>query len=74
MRTTVELPDSVFRELKALAAHRGISMKSLIRSAVEVEIRKPETKTPRHAKFPILHSRKPGTLTLNNAEIDDLLA
>jgi hypothetical protein len=73
MRTTVDLPDQLFRELKAVAARRGIPLKSVIRTAVEEEIRKPEGTVRKRLKFPLLPSRDPGTLTLTNAEIEDLL-
>ncbi len=74
MRTTIELPDLLFRELKAVAARRGASLKDVIRTAVEVEIRKEHGKAARKLKFPLLPSSEPGTLNLTNAEIDDLLA
>jgi hypothetical protein len=74
MRTTIDLPDPLFRELKAVAARRGISLKNVIRTAVEVEIRKADIKAGRRVKFPLLPSSEPGTLNLNNAEIEDLLA
>ena len=74
MRTTIDLPDPLFRELKAVAARRGMSLKNVIRSAVEEEIRKTERTARRRIQFPILASEEPGTLNLTNAEIDDLLA
>ena len=72
MRTTVDLPDQLFRELKAIAAKRGTSLKTVLRTAVEEEIRKAERKRSRKVKFPLLSSRKPGSLSLTSAEIDDL--
>ena len=72
MRTTIDLPDPLFRELKALAARRGTSLKTLIRGAVEEEIRKTESKAGRRVKFPLLSSRDPGSLRLTNADIEDL--
>ena len=74
MRTTVDLPDPLFRELKALAAKRGLSLKTVIRTAVEDEIRKADKKTGNKVKFPVLPSRKPGSLNPSNAELEDLLA
>jgi hypothetical protein len=74
MRTTIDLPDPLFRELKALAARRGTSLKTVIRAAVEEEIRKTEGKAGRRVKFPLLSSREPGSLHLTNAGIDDLSA
>ncbi len=35
MRTTLDLPDPLFRELKALAARRGVAMKDLIARYIE---------------------------------------
>lgn len=74
MRTTIDLPDPLFRELKTVAAHRGTSLKNLIRTAVEEEIRKTQRKAGRRVKFPLLESREPGSLDLTNAEIEDLSA
>jgi hypothetical protein len=66
------LPDPLFRELKSIAAMRGTSLKTVIRAAVEEEIRRTETQTGRRLKFPLLSSKQPKTLNLTNAEIDDL--
>jgi hypothetical protein len=74
MRTTVDLPGPLFCELKAVAAQRGTSLKSVIRDAVEREIRKAQSKTIRRLKFPPLLSNEPGTLNLTNTDIEDLLA
>ena len=74
MRTTIDLPDPLFRELKAVAARRGKSLKAVIQTAVEEEIRRVERRAGRRVKFPVLSSREPGSLALTNAEIEDLSA
>ncbi len=38
MRTTIDMPDALFRKTKAVAALRGSSMKELIIHAVEREL------------------------------------
>ncbi len=73
MRTTIDLPDPLFRELKAAAASRGTSLKNVIRKAVEAEVHAEERKAGRRVKFPLLSSNNPGSLNLTNAEIEDLL-
>jgi hypothetical protein len=73
MRTTVDLPDPLFRELKAFAARSGSSLKVVIRHAVEAELGKSKSQTGHRVKFPVLPSRKPESLNLTNAEIEDLL-
>lgn len=74
MRTTLDLPDPTFRQLKVLAARRGQTLKQVLRSAVEKELAGTGRTRSRRVKFPILDSRQPGTLNLTNAEIEDLLA
>ncbi len=74
MRTTLELPDPTFRQLKSLAAQRGTSLKHLLRTAVERELALASgRRSGRRLKFPILDSREPRSLHLANAEIEDLL-
>jgi len=69
MRTTVDIPDPIYRELKARAAREGRSVKELILQGVAVTLRSetppPEkSKSKRKLKFPILHSKNPGSLKL----------
>jgi hypothetical protein len=41
MRTTLELPDPLFREVKAIAANRGISLKEFFTEATRSFLRVP---------------------------------
>jgi hypothetical protein len=75
MRTTLEIPDDLFRRAKSKSALLGISLKDYISSALERELESParrESKS-RRVKLPLIHSKKPGMLRLTNAEIEDLL-
>ena len=40
MKTTIELPDVMFRQAKALAAARGVTLKRLFTEALEVQLRR----------------------------------
>ncbi len=73
MRTTVDLPAPLFRQMKATAALRGISIKDLVSAAVESEIAREESTEEYSVKLPLIRSKRPGTLHLTNAEIDNLL-
>lgn len=42
MKTTLEIPQALFREAKATAAKRGITLKSLFTEALEEKLRAPE--------------------------------
>ena len=72
MRTTIDLPDPVFRRLKAAAALNGVSLKEIILRAVEKELQ-PAPPKKRRIRFPLIRSKQPGTLSLTNAEIDEIL-
>ena len=72
MRTTVDLPDPVFRRLKATAALEGSSLKQIILRAIEKELHAVPLKR-RKARFPLIRSKEPGVLSLTNAEIDEIL-
>ena len=75
MRTTIDLPDSVFRETKALAAMRGITMKEFIIQALEqAKHTAPVKQSPeKRRKFPSFHLRSGRRLDLSNFDFDDLL-
>ncbi len=72
MRTTVDIPDSLYRALKKKAAHEGRTVKELVLRGVEIELRdNGEKKTRRNP--PVIHSDKPGSLELDNAKIFEII-
>ena len=76
MRTTVELPDPVFREMKALAARQGASLKEFVLRSIEKELTKARQSGRKRfsVKLPLVPSTRPGALrSMTNAEIEDLL-
>jgi hypothetical protein len=74
MRTTVDIPDPVYRRLKSRAAREGRSAKELILRGVEQVLRQPQRKRGRRVKLPLVPSKEPGTLHLDNAKIYDLIS
>ncbi len=72
MRTTVDIPDALYRELKGKAANEGRSVKEIILQGVERELRGAERR-PRRIKLPIVSSKKPGSLKLDNAKIFEII-
>jgi len=73
MCTTVDIPDSLYRELRSKAAREERSVKELILRSVELELRPPSKKRARRVTFPLLPSKKPGTLDIDNAKIYELI-
>ena len=66
MRTTVDIPDPVYRELKSRAALEGTTVKELILRGVSVTLRPQDHDTPRRRGLvpPVLESKQPGSLKL----------
>ena len=74
MRTTVDIPDPVYRRLKSRAASEGSSAKELILRGVEQVLKEPKRRRSRRVKLPLVPSKEPGTLHLGNAKIYDLIS
>ena len=74
MRTTVDIPDALYRELKSKAAREKRSVKELILRSVEVELRPRSKKRTRRVIFQLVPSKAPGTLDIDNAKIYDLIS
>ncbi len=71
MRTTVDIPDPIYRRLKVKAASQGRSLKELILRAVEKELVPPQKR--KRVDFPVLRSKEPGTLNLTNEQIYEII-
>jgi hypothetical protein len=75
MRTTIDLPDPLFRRTKAMAALRGTTMKELITRALEREIAEsaPPKRKPHRVKLPLIPWKGKKKLDLSNFDFDELL-
>jgi hypothetical protein len=72
MRTTVDIPDGIYRQLKSRAAREGTSTRALILKGVR-EVLKPSRRARgAPVSLPIIRSKRPGTVALDNAAIYDI--
>jgi hypothetical protein len=72
VRTTIEIPNPLYRQLKSKAASEGRSVKELVLRAVQLELHAPPKKlTPR--KAPVIKSKSPGSLYLDNDKIFEII-
>lgn len=75
MRTTVDIPDATYRQLKARAASEGRSVKALLLEAAEqVLSSKAARPATRRVQLPLVPSNRPGSLELDNARIYDVIS
>jgi hypothetical protein len=72
MRTTVDIPDPLYRALKKKAAHEGHSIKELLLRGVKLELHS-EPKKNGKRRPPLIDSDKPGWLDLDNAKIYEII-
>ncbi len=74
MRTTVDIPDEVYRELKIKAAREGKPVRQIVLSGIQRELEGAEERPVRKLQLPLIRSTRPGTLELTNEQIDELTA
>ena len=73
MRTTVDLPDELFRDLKLKSAREGVTLKQLIVAALESHVHNVQSRKPRRIRGPLIRCKSKKPIALTNAEIEDLL-
>jgi hypothetical protein len=65
MRTTVDIPNEIYRELKERAARQGTSVKQIIlRSVVRDQAETVSAAPRKQLTFPLIKSKRPGSLKL----------
>jgi len=76
MRTTVNLPDTLFERSATVAASRGTTVEQLIVQAIAKEVGVCDSRSSGtgEVELPVLSSKRPGTLDLSDFNFDDLLA
>jgi plasmid stability protein len=72
MRTTVDIPDAIYRRLKSRAASEGRSAKALILRGVKEVLKTKRQKVGRKVSLPIVRSKRPGSVELDNARIYEI--
>jgi hypothetical protein len=73
VRTTIEIPDPLFRRAKLLALQRHLTLKELINRALSREVDSPEVISSRMTVPPIGLELTPEAGPLTNAQMAELL-
>lgn len=74
MRTTIDIPDAMYRRLKARAAREGRSAKTLILQGVEQVLGSNARAAGKPVILPMVKSRRPGSIRIDNARIYDVIS
>lgn len=73
MRTTIDIPDPMYRRLKTRASMESRPAKELILRGVEHILKGGKRKRRKRVKLPIVRSKRPGSVQLDNAKIYEIL-
>ena len=74
MRTTVDIPDPIYRRLKSRAASEGSSAKELILRGVQEVLKVRRRRARKKVTLPIIRSKRPGSLDLDNDKIFEIIS
>ena len=69
----MDIPDSLYRRLKSKAAGEGRSVKELILRGVESELHGAARRRSSYVSLPLVRSKNPGTVYLDNAKIFEII-
>jgi len=66
MRTSVDLPDSIYRQMKVAAATEGTTIREIILEGLALRLRNssPAAMHGSASRFPAIQSKNPGSLKL----------
>ncbi len=76
MRTTLDLPDNLMRELKARAALEGVKLKDYFAHIVQAALQRPASGGAQSARSPVPVFKRPGVKAMpamSNAELYAIL-
>jgi len=73
VRTTVDIPDPLYRRLKSRAARERRSVKELILRGVEGQLGVGQKTAKRKISLPLIRSKRPGKVRLDNAKIFEII-
>jgi hypothetical protein len=73
MRTTVDIPDTKYRQLKSRAASEGTTVKALVLQGVEGVLTRKAARQRKPLKLPLVRSSRPGSIDIDNEQIYDLI-
>jgi len=59
MKTTIEIPETLFRQAKARAAMEGLSLRDLFLRGLQLSLQTSSTSPAKHrSRFPLIHASK----------------
>jgi len=74
MRTTMDIPDELYRSVKMLALERDSSVRQLVLDALGILIlQQPSSPPSERLKLPLIRSSRPEKLEMDNEKIYEII-
>jgi hypothetical protein len=74
MRTTIDIPDETYKNVKVLAAEQGSSFRQLVLDALDLLMLHRQSSPPaKRLRLPLIRSTEPGTLNIDNEKIYEII-
>ena len=71
---TVDIPDVLYRRLRKQAVRDGQTVRSLMLRAIELVLKPDSTTLPKRVNLPLVSSKRPGKLRIDNTRIVDVIS
>jgi hypothetical protein len=71
MRTTLDIPDETYRQVKVFAAQQGTTVRQLVLDGLAI-VARPAPNPSKKFVLPVIKSSRPGSLNLTNEQIDEI--
>jgi hypothetical protein len=72
VRITLDIPDKRYRQLKSKAAKEGVTVEEIILRSVGIEPELLRKRRPQFVSLPLIRSKHPGSVVLDNAKIFEI--
>lgn len=72
MRTTIDIPDAVYREIKIRAATEGRTVRDIVLEAVAMRVGN-DSPPSKRLKLPFLHSMRTDKLDIDSEKIYEII-
>ena len=74
MRTTIDIPDETYRELKKMAAEKNLTVRQMVLDGLDLVLLRQDTRPPvKRLKLPLIHSTRMDKLVIDSEKIYELI-
>jgi hypothetical protein len=74
MRTTIDIPDEIYRSLKRIAAEKNSTVRQMVLDGLDLILLQKDTRPPvKRLKLPLIHSTRKDKLVIDSEKIYEFI-